>query len=624
MVDPKIHFGLKDAKVVDSLHIWWPDGMEEIKYHLEADKLVTIRYTDAHIALSEAKRSQTQPLLFEDVTKELGISYQHFERSFNDFNIQPLIPHQYSKEGPGIAVADVNGDGTEDFFVGGSTSFSGHLFLQDKSGRFTGQPLPGDNNFEDMGAVFFDVDADGDQDLFVASGGTGLPPANPYYRDRLYINNGHGVFTMHQDALPDIRVCSSQATACDFDKDGDLDLFVAGRVDLEHYPLPAQSYLLRNESTLGHVSFSDVTVSICPELKHAGLVAAALWSDFDQDGWTDLILCGEWMSLIFYRNDHGVLRDITESTGIAKYTGFWNSLSAADFDQDGDIDYVAGNLGLNSRFRVSLDEPMRIYARDFDQNGTIDPICTYYMNGKSYPIYDRDLLLKQLPYLRKKLTLYEDYAKSQITDIFPLSDLDAAYTLNCSMLGSSYIENLGNGQFKIQQLPAEAQMAPVFGIVTNDLDFDGIPDILLTGNSYSSDVETGRYDASIGLFLKGKGNGFFTPVRASDSGFFIGGDCKGTAGLITNQGHTIVLTAQNSERLKAHISLQKSRWIQIRDNDAFAEVTISTGKTERKEFYYGSGYLSQSSRRCQISPDAISVRVTDYQGHSRAILMESL
>src|SRR5450759_5228785 len=228
-----------------------------------------------------------------------------------------------------------------------------------------------------MGALFFDADGDGDQDLYVVSGGSGLPPGNPYYADRLYVNNGKGEFVQDKSALPDNRVCGSQVTACDFDKDGDLDLFVCGRVDLEHYPIPPRSFLLRNDSKGSYIHFTDVTSQVCPDLERPGLVASALWTDFNKDGWTDLILAGEWMPLTFFKNDHGKLINVTSGTGLEKYTGWWNSLTAADFDKDGDIDYVAGNLGLNTQYKVSQEQPMQIVAKDFDMNGKIDPVCSY-------------------------------------------------------------------------------------------------------------------------------------------------------------------------------------------------------------------------------------------------------
>ncbi|MEE9462184.1 MAG: VCBS repeat-containing protein, partial [Bacteroidales bacterium] len=374
MLDNKFHFGLGGNLAVDSLSIQWPDGKIQILYDIPANQTLVLSHQDASDQEYQDIAEGPDDLLFKEVSENLNIEYEHREREFVDFNIQPLIPHMYSREGPGITAGDVNGDGLDDFFIGGSTGFAGEVFIQQESGKFSSYPLPGNKNFEDMGALFFDADTDGDDDLYVVSGGTGLPPGNPFYADRLFINKDGGDFELMNGALPLDGVCGSQVTASDFDKDGDLDLFVCGRVELENYPIPPRSYLLRNDSEGSIVRFTDVTRSKGKGLENAGLISAALWSDFNKDGWPDLILAGEWMPIKFYQNVRGVFQDVTRNTSLENYTGWWNSLVAADFDKDGDMDYVAGNLGLNTRFKVSQDQPMRIVAKDFDMNGTLDPV----------------------------------------------------------------------------------------------------------------------------------------------------------------------------------------------------------------------------------------------------------
>jgi enediyne biosynthesis protein E4 len=622
MIDPRPHFGLGEVTLIDSLYIWWPDGKEQTLYNLTCDQFLSLNYSQASFTSKQRIIANNSNKVFSSLSSgKTNIDYKHSERQFIDFDIQPLVPHQYSQEGPGIAVGDVNGDGLDDFFVGGSTGFSGRIFIQQKGGKFISYPLPGNNNYEDMGALFFDADGDGDQDLYVVSGGSGLPPGNQYYADRLYINNGKGEFVMDKSALPDSRVCGSQVTACDFDKDGDLDLFVCGRVDLEHYPIPPRSFLLRNDSKGSNIHFTDVTSQICPDLERPGLVAAALWTDFNNDGWTDLILAGEWMPLTFFKNDHGKLINVTSGTGLEKYTGWWNSLIAADFDKDGDIDYVAGNLGLNSQYKVSQDQPMRIVAKDFDMNGTLDPVCSYYVQGKSYPIYHRDLLLKQIPSLQNKYKTYEDYAKATMADIFPENSTKDAYKKDARFFESAYIENLGNGSFKIHPLPVEAQISPVFGMLTNDYNSDGNPDLLLVGNSYSSNIYTGQYDAFIGLFLAGNGKGEFSTVLGRTSGFFVDGDAKGMAELTMRDGSSLILAAQNSDSMKVFKVLRSAgKIIKLKNDDVCAELTYKTGKSEHREFYYGSGYLSQSSRVCRVPEGVISVSITNYKGKTRKII----
>ena len=471
-----------------------------------------------------------------------------------------------------------------------------------------------------MGALFFDADADGDEDLYVVSGGTGLPPGNPFYADRLFINDGRGDFKQHDDALPPNGVCGSQVTAADFDRDGDLDLFVCGRVELERYPIPPRSYLLRNDSDGSKVRFTDKTESCGEGLMNPGLISAALWSDFNRDGWIDLILAGEWMPIRFFENANGIFQDVTRESGLDKYPGWWNSLIAADFDRDGDMDYVAGNFGLNTRFNVSQDQPMRIMAKDFDLNGTIDPITSYYVQGKSYSISHRISMLYQLPHLRKKFVTYEDYARATISDFFSDDEIMDAYFADCSILESSYMENTGDGSFRIHPLPIEAQFAPVFGMLANDYNNDSFTDLLLVGNYHSSNVEDGQQDAFKGLFLKGDGKGNFLPVLPRKSGFFVDGDAKGMAEITGKEGKSLILVAQNSGDMKVFRTGTSIRQrIHLRRDDAYGEVLFDSGETAYLEFYYGSGYLSHSSRTCQLPDNTVKIKIVTYTGEIREI-----
>jgi hypothetical protein len=625
MIDPKVHFGLGKSSIADSIFVLWPDGRSQFLTNIKCDQVIKLNHADA-VKTSKHEYKKKSDRLFISTAEKTGIKYIHRERKFIDFNIQPLVPHQYSQEGPGIAVGDINSDGMDDFYVGGSTSFSGMVFTQQKNGRFTSRPLPGHNNYEDMGALLFDADGDGDNDLYVVSGGSGLPPGNAFYTDRLYINDGKGNFTIAANAIPEARVCGSQVTAADFDRDGDLDLFVCGRVNLENYPLPPRSFLLRNDSRGNNIKFIDITATASRELQNPGLLASALWTDFNRDGWPDLLLAGEWMPLTFFRNDDGKFINVTSSTGLENYTGWWNSISACDFDMDGDIDYAAGNLGLNTQYKVSQSEPMRIIAKDFDMNGTLDPVCTYYVQGKSYPIYHRNLLISQIPSLKIRYSTYESYARATFDDIFPNSTLNNAYVRDARFFESAWIENTGNGTFRIHPLPDEAQISPVFGILSGDYNGDGAPDILMTGNSYSSNVFTGQYDASIGLFLAGDGKGGFIPVPGRESGFFADGDAKGMAEVGLRDGSSLVLVAMNNDSLKVIKSLRKTAKgisvVRINNDDMSAELVYSDGKKEYREFSYGSGYLSQSSRLCYVPEDVISVTFTNYKGESRQVLRE--
>jgi hypothetical protein len=620
MVDPKIHFGLAENSIIDSMYIRWPDDKEQSFQGIPVDRILTIRYQEASTVRKVPLKSPDKKL-FVTRTEEANIKFRHNERQFIDFDIQPLVPHLYSREGPGIAVGDVNSDGLDDFFIGASTSFSGMIFAQGKSGTFSAYTLPGPNNYEDMGALFFDADGDGDNDLYVVSGGSGLPPGNAFYNDRLYINDGKGIFSMNRNALPDERVCGSQVTAADFDRDGDLDLFVCGRVDLENYPIPPRSFLLRNDSKGSNIRFTDVTGIIAGDLEKPGLIASALWTDFNRDGWTDLILAGEWMPLTFFKNDKGKLINVTSATQLGKYTGWWNSITACDFDRDGDIDYAAGNLGLNTQYKVSQEEPMRITAKDFDMNGSLDPVCSYYVQGKNYPIYHRNLLLSQIPSLKNKFKTYEEYAIATFDDIFPPSGLKDAYIKDSRFFESAWIENLNDGTFRMHSLPIEAQVSPVFGILTGDYNSDGNPDILITGNSYSSNVFTGQYDALIGLLLSGDGHGGFSAIPGRESGFFADGDCKGMAELVLKDGSSLILVARNADSLKAIKTLRTtSKSLRVKNDEVSAELTFRDGKKEYREFCYGSGYLSQSSRVCKLPEEVVSITFKSYRGESRKLI----
>ncbi|MDN5211780.1 VCBS repeat-containing protein [Fulvivirgaceae bacterium BMA12] len=613
-VDDVLHVGLGQVDEVDSLVIAWPDGNGQSIYNISANQLLTIKYPDAAAVTTLPISTDTARKLFNDVSGQYNLDYSHEEWEFSDFNIQPLLPHQYSKEGPGIAVGDVNGDGLDDFYIGGTNKHSGRLFLQDKKGNFTSRIIESIKEYEDMGALFFDADSDGDADLYLVSGGTGLPPNHPYYKDRLYINDGTGNFELDKNALPQLATCGSQVTAADYDRDGDLDLFVGGRIGIENFPLPPHSYLLRNDMQGKNARFTDVTAQASAELQNAGLVTGALWTDFDNDGWIDLLITGEWMPIMAFKNEKGQLINITESSGLQAYSGWWNSLTGADFDNDGDIDYVAGNLGLNTRLKVSFDQPMTIIAKDLDQNGAIDPVPFYYIQGENRTMHGRDMLVDQLVHLRKKFPKYGDFAKALPEDIFPDEQLKGAYIAKSCYAQSSYIENLGKGKFKIKALPLEAQLAPVFGLLTRDYNGDGHMDILLTGNSYSPEVNTGRYDALLGLLLKGDGQGEFLPVPTSESGFYADGDTKGMVDLHQANGKTLVLVGRNADTLLSFQTLLAGQRIIPGAGEYRAEVTYRDGSEKIFEFYYGNTYLSQSGRFAYVGDDAVSIKMMAYNG----------
>ena len=633
-VDPRLHFGLGECTTVDSLRVVWPDSTTQQMTGLPANEPVRLSYDDARDA--SEPRPKTMPTVTESplltpAADEYGVRYEHEEVPYNDFQRQPLLPHKLSMLGPGVAVGDVNGDGREDAYVGGATEKPGRLLVQTaadtfRSTRIDSLPKPE----EDLGALFFDADGDGDRDLYVASGSNEYFSGSKRYQDRLYRNDGTGTFREAPDALPRMRTSSSTVTAADYDKDGDLDLFVGGRLDPlssnepTGYPKPGTSYILQNQGG----TFGDVTQSVAPGLKDVGMVTSALWTDFNNDGWTDLIVVGEFMPITFYENEEGTLTNVTDQTGLPDTRGFWNSIVGGDFDRDGDTDYVVGNLGLNSRYHASPEEPVSVYARDLNGDGRLDPFLTYYLNGKEYPAHGLDAAVKQIPRMKGTYPTYESYAKETFDEIIPerFVSEEKATVLRATRLENSYLENKGDGTFAIRALPDRAKWAPLYGMVATDVTHDGVLDLVAIGNSHSPHVATGRLDASIGLVLEGTGDGHFDPMPHTESGFFVDGDGMSLARLSDSDGAPLYLAAQNDDALEVFAESEvptRSTRIETKPLDSYARITYADGATERRELYYGSGYLSQSSRTLRVPATAASVTVYQFDGSSRSVDLSS-
>jgi hypothetical protein len=617
-VDGVMHVGLDMAAVVDSLKVTWPDGRQETLTQVKANQLLTLDYASAR-AKTTAQPVARQATLFNEVSHALGIDFTHKENDFIDFKVQPLLPHMHSRNGPGVAVADVNGDGLEDFYVGGASNHAGALFVQWKDGKFKRAATPGiDSLGEALGVLFFDADGDKDNDLYLATGGSEKPKDSPAYKDYLYLNDGEGKFNLAKDALPEHLQSGSSVVASDYDRDGDLDLFVGGRVVPGEYPLPAASYIFRNDSKPGECHFTDVTQELAPGLLKTGLVTSALWTDIDNDGWIDLLIAGEFMPITCLKNQKGKSFAPYAADIFQRTSGWWNSLVAADFDQDGDMDYIAGNLGLNSRYHGTPQEPLCIYANDYDKNGSIDPVMTYYLQGEKYIVHTRDELISQIAAMRHRFVHYAEYSEATFDESFLKSEIDNAYTACAENFQTSYIENQGNGKFDIKALPLEAQFAPTYGMTTADFDGDGFTDVLMTGNMFSAEVSSGRYDASVGVFLRGDGHGHFKLVNARESGFYADGDAKGAALLQVPSGNMLMIVANNSSPLKTFaIRQDKDKHYQPRPDDAYALITLKDGRKYKHEFCYGSTYLSQSSRVLLYTRDAEHIEVYTFRGEKR-------
>ena len=537
-----IHAGLGLANRVDSVRVVWPDGKAQTLANPPIDRLLTLEHGQAH-PISE-QTEQTSPTLLTDVTGISGLNFTHQEESYLDYNQEPLLPHKLSQQGPKLAAGDVNGDGLEDLFVGGSFRHYGKIMLQTSAGRFiekayTDESQPKDE--EDVGALLFDADADGDKDLYIVSGSNEYYDGSVYYQDRLYLNNGSGTFTNATDRLPPIRHSGSCIVAADVDKDGDLDLFRGGRLRALQYPLSGESSLLINEGG----RFREATDVLAPGLKSAGMVTDAVWADIDRDSWPDLVVVGELMPITVFRNNRGHLEPLT-SPLLTGSEGFWNCIRAGDFDHDGDPDFVLGNLGMNSRYRVSATQPMRVYAGDFDGNGRLDAISTYYLHGQEYPIASRDELGRQWPGIKKQFTNYALYAKAKLTDLLSPEQQQSSTMLRACIQQSILLENTGNGTFRLKPLPMPAQWAPIQALLVDDVDRDGNLDVLAVGNAYDTESIAGQYDAMTGLLLRGDGRGRFHSVLFPKSGFLADGDCKSVVRLINKTQSLYVVSANKA------------------------------------------------------------------------------
>lgn len=414
-----------------------------------------------------------------------------------------------------------------------------------------------------------------------------------YYQDRLYVNNGKGLFTQDSLALPDIKSSGSCVISADIDMDGDMDLFVGGRVKPRQYPATPESYLLLNESDGGKIKFVDVTDSLAPGLKKAGMVSCGLFTDFNNDGWIDLIIAGEWMPISFYENDSGSFRRLGAETGLNFSNGWWNSINGTDFDKDGDIDYIAGNLGLNTLLKASRQEPLTLYADDFDQDGLIDPLIFSHIKDRTVPFHPRNPVVSQLKYLAKKFPTFSDFAAADLNDILNEDQLKRAMELNCYELRSCYLENLGNEKFKMTPLPIITQVSPVYGILINDFDYDGYFDALLVGNSKASNLTIGWYDASIGYFLKGHGDGTFTVINGTKSHFFVDSYAKSMVQIKGIRNEPWVIVANTDDSLEVFRRKFNLSTTVICKKDALYGYLVFEDKSRQKiEFYKGSGYLS--------------------------------
>jgi enediyne biosynthesis protein E4 len=549
-MDHELVFGLGKAASVTRMKITWPDLREQILTGVAVNQTITLHSKDAQPPV-QSTSVKVQPY-FVPVNSKNTLDYKHVENDFVDFRKQILLPQMLSTQGPRIAKGDVNSDGLEDVFIGGARGSAGKLFLQKKNGSFELNNQSGfdrDKESEDTGALFFDADGDKDLDLYVVSGGNEFPADAPELQDHLYLNNGKGIFSATTDRIPVMLSSGSCVKAADIDNDGDPDLFVGGRLVPGSYPLSPRSYILENN---GKGFFTDVTEKYNPSLMKPGMVTDAVWTDFNGDKFQDLILVGEWMEIRVFEHEGKNLTEITDRCGLKNSEGWWNTIVAKDIDLDGDMDYIIGNHGLNSQIKVSEKEPATIYAKDFDNNGSIDAVMCYYMQGVSFPFYGKDDLQDQLPFIARKYPDYESYTKQTITDIFTPQELKNALVLKACNFASCCLVNKGSNQFELFPLPREAQFSPVYGILPGDFNQDGNPDLVVAGNFLGTRIKFGQYDANKGLLLTGNGKGDFTVPPYILSGFHIEGEVRDVTDITRATGEKLLIFALNNDSVKLY------------------------------------------------------------------------
>ena len=607
--DPVTHFGLGEQSRIDHITVQWPSGIQQRFTNFAADQLVTI--TEGEAGQFSNPETVATPPLFSDASSSV-LSAPHREMAYDDFQDQPLLPNKLSQLGPGLAWGDVNGDGLQDCYIGAATGGLSQLVLQSSPGQFReGMTFSETRSFEDMGAVFVDMDADGDLDLYVVSGGYEREADSEYLQDRLYWNDGSGNFQRAAaGVVPEIRLSGSSVSAADFDRDGDLDLFVGTRLTPRQWPLPASSQLLENRDG----RLVEVATELAPALQDLGLVTGSVWSDVDQDGWIDLLVSLEWGPIKLLKNQQGKLVDATQQAGLADQRGWWNSINSGDFDHDGDMDFVAMNFGLNTKYHADDQHPVVLFANDFDNNGTLDLVEAEYEGDVCYPIRGRSCSSHAMPFLKEKFPTYHEFALADVQEIYSDQSLEQSHRFAANQLQSVLLVNDGKGHFRITPLPRIVQISPGFGSVLQDFNGDGHLDLCIAQNFMQPQPETGQMDGGLSVLLLGDGQGGFDFQTPAESGISVPGQGMALTTVDLNQDAApdLVMTVNDEpSRVWFNQADTSRQWVEIAlqaeaGNPAAVGslVWVQTGKTRQAhEITAGAGYLSQSAAKIYVAVD---------------------
>jgi len=531
-----LHFGLNSSDSIQSVSVIWPDSKIQIVKNVEVNQMISLDYDDAR---EEILDSPNANILFN----KLPLQYKHEDPPYNDYELQILLPHKLSQTGPAVAVGDVNGDNLEDIYLGGGHTQSGQLLLgigNDQFKTIANSDFERDKRKEDVDAVFFDADNDGDQDLYVVSGSYEFRNQPRNLMDRLYLNDGQGKMKKDLSAIPQFAAAGSVVAATDFDNDGDIDLFVGSRVVPGRYPFaPTNYFLINNEG-----KFSIQTQNIIPEAEEIGMITDAKWADIDSDGDADLIVTGEWMGIEIFLNSDGKLKLSKNYASLSSSKGWWNTIEIEDIDSDGDLDIIAGNLGLNAKFHATQTEPFHVYTNDFDFNGSTDVFLAKKYKDREVPVRGKSCSTQQLPHLANKIKTYNEFAISSLADIIG-PGIKSALHLEATEFRSGIFVNDGGQSFSFHPFENSTQRSPINSILYKDVDKDGVKDLLLAGNNHMPEIETTKYDAGIGAILKGFRNGEFVEIPNNITGFWATKDVRNVQEVKSIDGSIIVIINNN-------------------------------------------------------------------------------